>query len=558
MSDIIKTQRSLALKATHNPTHKFDHLYRLMCQEEWIHKALSLVLSNKGAKTAGIDGATRATYDSPEAYSALIREIQQELREKRFRPVPVRRVHIPKANGKMRPLGIATIKDRVVQMLIKMVLEPIWESDFLNCSNGFRPGRKTMDCIAALDSYINNRSKHFWVIEGDIKGAFDNVQHDILLKCLAERIADQRLLKLIKCFLKAGLMEQGLFQRTELGVPQGAICAPLLANVYLHQLDRYWWDKYGSLRPKEKERRRKKRLGNCALIRYADDWLLLTNGSKAEAYRLRDEFQTFLTEELKLELSVEKTHITHVNNGFDFLGYHVRRYVSGRDRPKMLVTPTRKAQERLKAKVKEMTARKRYKDQPLLKFSALNAVLRGWMVYYRHCNAKQTAKALDFWVPKRLFIWLKNRHRLPTRKILSMYKLRQEGKRDNFGIRKGEAMLYLYRMSDLPITKYRSRTHPHPYLTGEWETTIEEAETPLPSYIWLGNAENNEQWRVIKEEVMAERGAKCERCGSTVNLDLHHIKARRYGGKDVKANAQVLCETCHVQTTPYGNHKRLQ
>lgn len=558
MSDIIKTQRSLALKAMHNPTHKGDHLYRLICQEEWIHRALALVLSNKGARTAGIDGATRETSDPPEAYIALIREIQQELREKRFRPVPVRRVPIPKATGKTRPLGIATIKDRVVQMLIKMVLEPIWESDFLNCSNGFRPGRKTMDCIAALDSYINNQSKHFWVIEGDSKGAFDNVQHDIVVKCLAERIADQRLLKLIKCFLKAGLMEQGLFQRTEPGVPQGAICAPLLANVYLHQLDRYWWNKYGSLRPKQKEYRRKKHLGNCALIRYADDWLLLPNGSKAEAYRLRDEFQTFLQEALKRELSVEKTHIPHVNNGFDFLGYHVRRYVSGQDRPKMLVTPTRKAQERLKAKVKEMTARKRYKDQPLLKCSALNAVLRGWIIDYRHGNAKQTAKALDFWVPKRLFIWVKNRHRLPTRKILSMYKLRQEGKRDTFGIRKGEAILYLYRMSDLPITKYRSRTHPHPYLSGEWETTIEEAETPLPSYVWLGNAENNERWRVIKEEVMAERGAKCERCGSTVNLDLHHIKARRYGGKDVKANAQLLCETCHVQTTPYGDHKRLQ
>jgi RNA-directed DNA polymerase len=139
-----------------------------------------------------------------------------------------------------------------------------------------------------------------------------------------------------------------------------------------------------------------------------------------------------------------------------------------------------------------------------------------------------------------------------------MYKLRQKGQRDNFGSRKGEMTLYLYRMSDLPLTKYRSRTHPHPYLTGEWETAIEERETPLPSHVWLGNAENNEQWRVIKEEVMAERGAKCEQCGNTVNLDLHHIKARRYGGKDVKANAQLLCESCHVRTTPYGDHKRLQ
>ena len=317
MSDIIKTQRSLALKAKHNPTHQFDHLYRLICQKEWILKALTLVLSNQGAKTAGIDGVTKKAFVSVEAQWELVEELHQELREQRFRPAPVRRIHIPKANGKMRPLGIATLKDRVVQMLVKMVLEPIWESDFLNCSNGFRPGRKTMDCIAALDSYINNRNKYYWVIEGDIKGAFDNVQHDILLKCLAERIADRRLLNLIRRFLKAGLMEGGLFRHTELGVPQGSICSPLLANVYLHQLDRYWWNTYGSLHRKAKERRRTEHKGNCALIRYADDWLLLTNGSKAEAYRLRDEFQAFLREELKLELSVEKTHITHVNDGFD-------------------------------------------------------------------------------------------------------------------------------------------------------------------------------------------------------------------------------------------------
>jgi RNA-directed DNA polymerase len=207
-------------------------------------------------------------------------------------------------------------------------------------------------------------------------GSFDNVQHDILLKCLAERIADRRILRLIARFLKAGLMEDGLFRHTELGVPQGSICSPLLANVYLHQLDRYWWNKYGNLHRKVKERRRTEHQGNCALIRYADDWLLLTNGSKEEAYRLRDEFQAFLQNELQLELSVEKTQITHVNDGFAFLGYHVQRYVSGHDRAKLLVTPSRKAQERLKAKVKEITARKRLRDEPLLKFSALNALVQ--------------------------------------------------------------------------------------------------------------------------------------------------------------------------------------
>lgn len=420
MSDIIKTQRSLARKATHHATHQFDHLYRLICREEWIRAAVNHVLSNQGARTAGIDGLTKKAFESETARNAFVLELQEELRQKRFRPVPVRRVNIPKANGKLRPLGIPTLKDRVVQMLLKMVLEPIWESNFLNCSNGFRPGRRTMDCIALLDSYINNRNKYYWVIEGDIKGAFDNIHHEILLKLLTQRIADQRILNLVDRFLKAGVMEGSLFKSTEVGTPQGGICSPLLANIYLHQLDLFWWQKYGSLNRKEKERRRLKYQGNCALIRYADDWLLLTNGSKAEAHRLRDEIQAFLLEELKLELSVEKTHVTHVNDGFDFLGFHVRRYTSEDDRPKVLVTPSRKAVTRLKVKINEMTDRKRFRDKPLLKFSALNAVLRGWMTYFRHCNAKKTAKDLDYWVNERLFLWLQKRHRLLPRKIIDL------------------------------------------------------------------------------------------------------------------------------------------
>jgi group II intron reverse transcriptase/maturase len=443
-------------------------------------------------------------------------------------------------------------------MLLKMVLEPIWESGFLNCSNGFRPERRTMDCIALLDSYINNRNKYYWVIEGDIKGAFDNIHHEILLKLMRERIADQRLLNLVDRFLKAGVVEGSIFKSTEVGTPQGGICSPLLANIYLHQLDLFWWNKYGNLNRKEKEHLRLRHQGNCALIRYADDWLLLTNGSKAEAYRLRDEFQTFLQEELKLELSVEKTHVTHVNDGFDFLGFYVRRYTCQNDRPKLLVTPSQKAVTRLKAKIKEMTDRKRFRDKPLLKFSALNAVLRGWVTYFRHCNAKETAKDLDFWVNKRLFLWQQKRHRLPPRKIIDLYKQRENGTRDNWGIRDGETIQFLYRMSDQPITKYRSRHPPNPYLQGEWVTTLTLAQAPQPTVAWLGNAENNEDWRELKEAIKAERGAKCDLCGSTENLDLHHLQARRYGGKAVKENLQLLCRSCHAKTPSFGDHRRLQ
>jgi group II intron reverse transcriptase/maturase len=555
MSDIIKTQRSLAIKAKHNLTHQFEHLFRLICREEWIRAALKWVLSNSGARTAGVDGVTKKALSSQTAQAEFVKELRAELRSKRFRPMPVRRVYIPKSNGKQRPLGIPTLKDRVVQMLLKMVLEPIYESDFLNCSNGFRPRRKTQDCIALLDSYINRRNKYYWIIEGDIKGCFDSIHHQILLSLMAKRIADRRLLSLVECFLKAGVMEGSLFKRSFLGTPQGGICSPLLTNIYLHQLDLYWWNKYGNLNRKEKERRRQKHLGNCALIRYADDWLLLTNGGKSEAIRLRDEFQHFLREELKLELSVEKTHITHVNDGFDFLGFHVQRYICAHDRPKVLVTPTTEAKKRLKAKIKEMTSRKRFRDSPLLKFSALNAVLRGWIGYYRHSNTKKIAKDLDFWVNERLFLWLQKRHRLPPRRIIEMYKLRQNGQRYNWGIRNGEDYLYLYRTSDQPLTKYRSRSLPNPYLENISATALAIAQTPIPDYVWLGNAENNETLRELKEVVKAETGAKCAVCGITGQLDLHHINARRHGGLDVVANLQLLCRNCHALTPSFGRRK---
>jgi group II intron reverse transcriptase/maturase len=443
-------------------------------------------------------------------------------------------------------------------MLLKMVLAPIWESAFLNCSNGFRPGRRTMDCIALLDSYLKERSKFFWIREGDIRAAFDSIHQGTLRTLLAERVADRHLLDLIDAFLKAGVMQGNLFHRTDIGTPQGAICSPFLSNVYMHQLDVYWWTHYGGLHRKVKERRRQAHLGNCALIRYADDWLLLTNGGKSEAYRLRDEFQTFLAEELKLELAVEKTHITHVNDGFEFLGFHVPRYLSGHDRPKLLVTPSDKAVKRLQAKVKEMTARRRFRDAPLLKFSALNAVLRGWITYYRHSNAKATVKDLDFWVNQRLFAWLQKRHKAPARRIITMYKHRQHGTRDNLGIQNGEAWRFLYRMSDQSLTKYRSRTPQNPYLEGDWVTQIEQGEAPLLQFVWLGNAENNEIWREIKAQAKAERGATCECCGSRVHLDLHHLKAKRYGGHDTIDNAELLCRPCHVQTPTFGDHSRLQ
>jgi RNA-directed DNA polymerase len=552
MSDITKAQRSLAIKAEHNKQHRFEHLYRLICREEWIRQALKVVLSKKGSRTAGIDGVTRKHLAAQTAQDALVQEIQQELRDGSFRPQPSKRIYIPKSSGKKRPIGISILKDRVVQMLLKMVLEPIYESDFLNCSNGFRPGRCTMDCIALLDSYINRRNKYYWVIEGDIRGAYDHINHQILLGLVNQRIADRRILRLIERFLEAGVMEEGLFTKTEVGTAQGSVVSPLLSNIYMHQFDLYWWEHYGGIGRKQKEKRRQEGKGNCALIRYADDWLILTNGGKAEAYRLRDEFQHFLRETLKLELSLEKTHVTHVNDGLDFLGYHIRRYTSSNDRPKLLVTPSEKAQQRLKQKVKEMTARKYYRDSPLLKMRALNAVLRGWMNYYRHVNAKKTAKDLDWWVNQRFCRWLVSRHRLPVRKVLDKYKHR-EGKRFNLGVPTPNGTKFLFRMSDVPIRKYRSRNPPNPYIVGA-VTEVSEREAPIADHVWQGNADNQD-WRELKEEVLAHYNRKCAECGTTGRLDIHHIQARQDGGKDEIENLVPLCRTCHAKTPSFGDRR---
>ena len=320
MDDIRKTQESFARKAQMQPQHKFGDLYHLICREDWLKNALKKVLSNPGSRTAGIDKISRSNLKEEEQKTAFVQVLQAELKGGTYRPQPVKRHWIPKTNGKQRPLGIPTLKDRVVQMALKILLEPIWESDFLDCSNGFRPGRRTMDSIRVCQSRITTQNKFLWVVEGDIEGCFDHVQHAILLKLVAQRIKDKRILTLIEAMLKAGIMEDGLFQHTEEGTPQGGILSPLLANIYLHQFDLWWWEKYGKLSPYQKAKRRKVGMGNCILTRYADDFILLCNGTKAEAEKIREEARQMLWEKFQLKLSLEKTHITHVTDGFDFLG----------------------------------------------------------------------------------------------------------------------------------------------------------------------------------------------------------------------------------------------
>jgi group II intron reverse transcriptase/maturase len=560
MDAITGIQISLARKAKEVPTHRFGDMWPLLCREEWIRDALSLVLSNQGGRTAGIDGQTREALKDEKAINQFVNELRAELKAKTFKPSPVRRVYIPKPNGKLRPLGIPTIRDRVVQMLLKMTLEPIWESDFLNCSSGFRVGRRTMDCIWSVYQMTYPKSRMYWAVEGDIKGYFDTIHHAKMLDLVEKRIQDPRILRLIEQFLTAGVMEKHLFQRTEAGTPQGGIVSPLLANIYLHELDRYWWENHGDLTWTERWGRRQRRQGNNHLIRYADDFLVLTNGTSAEAERLREEFGEFLRGELKLELSPEKTLITHVNDGYDFLGFHIRRYVRPKEgtKPVVLVKPSEKGMDRFKDKVRQLTATDRI-AHPLDTLRAYNRLAAGWGNYYRFVNSKDIFVELDHWAFNRLLFWFARHHGVGPMRAWEQYVHLQPGRnegttRKNLAVKDDTGRrLYCYKMADLQVRRYSRKRMDNPYLSGEVETTISAPETPTLEGSWTGGSTSDgASYRGERLAKLEEAGYRCERCGGQENLDLHHRKAAKGRDRTTLHHPsewlEILCENCHAAT----------
>ena len=555
--DIRKTQQSFARKAQAQPEHRFGDLYHLVCREDWLTAALGKVLSNPGSRTAGVDGINRTQLNEESKRREFVQALRTELKNKTYRPQPVQRRWIPKGNGKQRPLGIPTLKDRVVQMALKMLLEPIWESDFLNCSNGFRPGRRTMDCIRECRSRITTQNKYLWVIEGDIKGCFDHVQHAILLKLIKQRIQDKQIINLIAAMLKAGVMEGRLFQHTEEGTPQGGILSPLLANIYLHQFDLWWWEKYGKLTLYEKAKRRKAGLGNCILTRYADDFIILCNGPRAEVDRIREEARQVLWDRLHLELSVEKTHITHATDGFEFLGYHLQWKLPRNGKPWLRVIPGEKSLRRFKRTIKGLTQRRTFYQSPLEKMRSLNRVMRGWNQYYEYANATRIASKLTYWSSDRFFLWLKKRHKKGARWVMRTYRRREKkGSYDrwNLGVLNEHGQVeYLYHLTDLHRHIYYARTPPHPYLSESAADTPRDV--PFPPY-WEGRTTPEKaNWAEIRLAALARDGYRCMSCGSQEGLHVHHARPRRKGGANQMDNLQTLCESCHMRTTSWGRPK---
>jgi len=564
MSDILKTQQSFARKAQANQEHHFQDLYHLLCRWEWIATALGHVLSNDGSRTAGVDGISRKDLKTVEQQAAFIVALQDDLKTGNYQPMPVRRQWIPKpGKAEKRGLGIPTIRDRVVQELLRMLMEPIWESDFLDCSHGFRPGRRTMDCIYFCYSRIQTQNKFLWIIEGDIRKCFDRVNHSTLLGLIRHRIADHRVVALIKSYLKAGIMDDGLFKETPEGTPQGGILSPLLANIYLHQLDLWWWNKFGSLAPSEKWKRRLARQGNAILVRYADDFIILWNGTHEQAFALRDELKQFLWDKLHLELSEEKTHVTHVTDGFSFLGFNLKwELPTDGHKPWLRVTPTKENVARFKAKIKALTKRGTTFATPEMKFKSLNRIIRGWGNYYRNVSFSHDARELDFWLNQRVLIWLKHKHKgKGVYWLLAQYKQREVTRkynRWNFGVKGSDGeIIFIAKLQDIPLRAYRRRKPEHPYLKSETPLPIEEPDTPFLDPKVINTNPEYLAWQEIRAEVLERDEYKCSKCGRSLSsLDVHHIKARRHGGMDNVENLETVCRDCHAKTQTFGRPSR--
>ena len=407
--EVQRIQAMLYAKASNEPETRFKRLYKYLTKPGWVEAAIARVLRNRGSRTAGIDGKTRSTYLDEEKRAELAKSILDALETQTYSPRPVRRVYIPKPNGKKRPLGIPTIKDRVVQEMVRMLIEPIFEATFLPCSYGFRPNRCTWDALAEAYQFLLPHCHYYTVIEGDIENCFGTINHGVLMRQLRRRILDKRLLALIWKMLRAGVMEDLQYAETTEGTPQGGLVSPLLANVYMHKLDEWLHQRFHTISGHERRKRQREGgIGFARYIRYADDFIVMMRDSE-KAEKLKRELTDFIRQELKMTLSEEKTTIVHAKQGFDFLG--VRTFIGAqRSNPDKILpyqVPARKSVKAYRQKVKELTHPNLDYLPAGERIRALNWLIAGWANYHRWGNAKQTFSSLSSWTTVKVYAMLR-------------------------------------------------------------------------------------------------------------------------------------------------------
>jgi RNA-directed DNA polymerase len=533
---VVRNLRQRIFRATQAGEHrKARSLQKLMLRSRSniLMSVRRVTQINAGKNTPGVD---RLVVKTPAARGRLVDELSTC---QPWRAKPVRRVYIPKSNGKLRPLGIPVVTDRCLQAMVKNALEPEWEARFEGTSYGFRPGRGCHDAITRIYQLACPHRPTQWVVDADIKGAFDNINHDFLLRTIGQAPGRE----LLRQWLKAGVMEGGVLHETSLGTPQGGVLSPLLLNIALHGMEAALGISYNS---------RGRRVGKRAMVRYADDFVVFCQ-SREDALRVKDEILPEWLAERGLTLSGEKTRLVHLKEGFDFLGFNVRHYRNARTSRtgyKLLIRPSKKSVTGLREKIREAWLGLKGHSVGAVLWK-LNPIIRGWANYFRVAVASETFSKLDRWMYHRATRYARSTHpRKPGRWVRDRYWGRLNPERDDrwvFGNKRTGR--YLLKFSWFKIERHilvKGRSSPD--------------DPCLREYWWKRQKVNIRHLTISDVDLANRQDWACSICGmELINgepLERHHLIPRCEGGSESYSNRMLVHQYCHQQVTAEWKKRR--